>query len=80
MSDPFKKRASRMRRFLDASEEYRETGSEKAAKEKLRGMREGTERDYVWAQERVTGGLVDDRNRRRDLLRKFGMGPFRKEE
>jgi hypothetical protein len=69
-----------MRRFMDASDEYRETGSKSAAKEKLRGMREGSDRDYAWAQERVTGALGDDYKRRIQLMRDMGVRPFRKEE
>jgi len=73
MSDTAKKRASRLRKFKDYDDEYRETGSKEAAIRRDEGMREGTERDFVHVREELLGRTVDDYKRREALRRKLGM-------
>jgi len=73
MSDATKKRASRMRRFADADDEYKETGNTKAAVERQLAMRDGTAHDWEWARERLHTRTVDDYRRRKELMRRFGI-------
>jgi hypothetical protein len=80
MGNPASKRASRLRRYKDAADEYRETGSKKAKEEMFKGMREGTERDFVAASENQVGSIVDDKARRMKLMRDVGIGPFERQK
>lgn len=80
MAKYYKDRSSRMRKFLDLDDEVKETRSKKASLERAEAMREGTLKDFVWASEKLTGRTMDDAKRRRELMRKHGIGPLVKEE
>lgn len=75
-------RASRLREFKDADQEYEETGNKEAALRRFRGMRskDTTMEDFVYAAEIIEGRDEEERNRKREQLRKLQFTGWRPEE
>lgn len=68
MSDLARKRASRLREFHDAHQEYQETGSAKALERRNRAMRKGTSEDFRRAGEQLaTESAQEGVDRKRKL-------------
>lgn len=80
MSDYHRKRASRLREWKDARDEYKETGSKEAAERMWKASRKGTASDFRHASEIQYGeGVVEEKLRRERILKKFGI-EWKKEE
>lgn len=82
MSRAAKDRASRLRRFRDADDEVRATGSAQAEAERFRAMRDKDvrETDFHAAYEELTGKRQDYRRAVQDRSRKMRFSGWRPDE
>ena len=71
-------RRSNLREFKDRDDEYRETSDPDAGIRRFDAMRKLSPEDYRRASETMIGRLVDERDRKRDLLREMNFRGFRK--
>ena len=79
MSRVARERASRLREFTDAQQEYRETGSRDALERRNRAMRSGSPEDFRRAGEQIQEWSAREGEARRQKLRDLKYsGPRRK--
>lgn len=58
--------------FRDADDEVKATGDDAAVAKRRERMGRETPATYEWAQRQLVGRVMDDRDRGRALMRKFG--------